>query len=143
MRFEKEDISSKDELLAMVLAIFFGSYGLHRFYVGKYVSGTVYLLLCNTRILFNILVRLGLDTFRSSFFDYFATGLALVLIAYDIYALYSESFTDGKKKLIVGKGTKEECGIIDHNPTRIDNAIIVFCLFLIYVIVRYIIIPHI
>jgi len=39
-----------NKLAYALIAIFFGSFGIHRFYAGKIVSGIVYLLFCWTGI---------------------------------------------------------------------------------------------
>lgn len=36
----------KDKLAAALLAIFFGDFGIHKFYLGKPVQGIIYLLFC-------------------------------------------------------------------------------------------------
>lgn len=36
----------KNRLLTIVLAVFLGGLGIHRFYLGNYVMGAVYLIFC-------------------------------------------------------------------------------------------------
>ena len=46
--------SGKNRLAAAVLAILFGAFGVHRFYLGHIVLGIIYLLFCWTGITFII-----------------------------------------------------------------------------------------
>ena len=38
-----EQVSPKSKIVTLLLAIFLGIFGIHRFYAGKYISGVVYL----------------------------------------------------------------------------------------------------
>ena len=60
--------SPKSKLLALVLAIFLGYWGIHRFYVGKIGTGILYL---------------------------FTGGLFFIGWIYDILKILSGTFTDG------------------------------------------------
>ena len=51
---EGEYVSDKNRLLALLLAFFFGVFGVHRFYVGKTGTGVVMLLLDLTLVGFAV-----------------------------------------------------------------------------------------
>lgn len=42
---KKHNSNGKSKMVAALLAIFFGSFGLHKFYLGKVVWGLIYLFL--------------------------------------------------------------------------------------------------
>lgn len=69
------DVSSKNRLVALLLAIVFGTVGAHRFYTGHYVSGMFFLLattifhqwtFLGIWVFFDI-IRIGLGMFRDGF----------------------------------------------------------------------------
>lgn len=91
MQIEDEDISEKSQMLTLILALLFGKLGLHRFYVGKYVTGVIYLIIGGTSIVLDVL---GWG------YAFLVQVVYLIFIALDVYALYSESFTDGKGRII-------------------------------------------
>ena len=94
MNYDDQNISNKSQLITLFLLMFFGSVGAHRFYVKKYFTGITYFIIGGT----------------SFVLDFFGFGFALVahavfavLICIDLYAIYSDSFTDSKGDLVVGK----------------------------------------
>jgi len=44
-QFRKEEVSEKDNMITLVLALFFGGLGAHRFYAGRMKSATIMLLI--------------------------------------------------------------------------------------------------
>lgn len=94
MNYDDHDISEKSQLTALLLCLFLGTFGAHRFYVGKIITGIVYLLLGSTTLVYHILG-----------FNYgFLVRIAFILfLIVDIYALYSDSFTDRKGRLVISK----------------------------------------
>lgn len=91
MQIEDEDISNKSQMITLILCLLFGRLGLHRFYVGKYITGVFYLLLGGTSIV--------LDVFGWSY-AFLVQVILLIFMSFDVYALYSDSFTDGKGRII-------------------------------------------
>ena len=91
MNFDDSDISEKSSSLTLFLCIIFGSFGAHRFYVGKYFTGLIYLLIGGTSIIYD---------FMGFGYGFIAKIVFFILMVIDIYALYSDSFTDSKGKLI-------------------------------------------
>jgi len=73
-----EDVQEKDWLTALLLAIFVGTFGIHRFYVNKIGTGILMLLLC-------------------------WTGIATIWAVIDIIMLATGSFKDKNGKKIVRK----------------------------------------
>ena len=49
-RSESIENTNKDYKIAALLAIFTGGFGLHKFYMGKYMIGAIYLIFCWTWI---------------------------------------------------------------------------------------------
>lgn len=96
MNIDDEDISDKSQMLTLILCLLFGKLGLHRFYVGKYITGVFYLLLGGTSIVLDVL---GWG------YALLVQVIYLIFIALDVYALYSDSFTDGKDRIICGTKT--------------------------------------
>jgi TM2 domain-containing membrane protein YozV len=94
MNFDDDDISSKSQLVTLFLCLFFGRLGAHRFYVGKYITGTIYLLCGTTSIVMDVL---------GYWPALFLRVICIGLILFDLYALYSDSFTDKQDRLVLGK----------------------------------------
>jgi len=144
MFVDKEDASDKNELVAVVFALCWGTFGLHRFYVGKWISGTIYLLLGSVAFLFNLLNDLGISIFYSSYISIFASLLVGVAVIYDLFALKTESFCDGKNKLLISKATREDSGLFlskrEKDIAKL-NAWIIFLSFILFVDARYLILP--
>ena len=146
MVVEKADASNKNELVALFFALCWGTFGLHRFYVGKWKSGILYLLFGSFSFLYNLLDELGVNIFFSIYFSYVAFLLVGVAVLYDVFAITNESFFDGKDKLLISKGTREESGLFlspKEKAIASTNAWIVFFSFVLFVIVRYVILPEV
>ena len=94
MVYDEDDISPKSQMITLFLLIFFGPLGAHRFYVHKFVTGAFYLVAGSTTIVFKIF---GLR------WELIAKVLIIFINALDWYALYSDSFTDSKGRLVIGK----------------------------------------
>jgi len=141
MQFDKEDISPKNDVLAIFLAIMFGFYGAHRFYTGKYLSACLYLFAGNIHVLYEILEKLGVSPEANIFLTVFLYGLPIVMIAYDVFALLNASFLDGDGKVVVNRAIKEEAGAFDKNEDRIVDVIIAVCCFILYIILKYVLLP--
>ncbi len=94
MNIDDNEISNKSQMTTLVLLLFFGSLGLHRFYVNKYITGILFIVVGWTSIAFDLL---GFG------FDFLSRILFLAFLLFDLYAIYSDSFTDKKGKLVVGK----------------------------------------
>lgn len=92
MNIDHEDISKKSPMITLILCLLFGKLGAHRFYVGKYVTGVIYLLVGGTSIVF--------DLFGFGY-AFIANIVYMLFILVDIYALYSNTFTDSKGKVVV------------------------------------------
>lgn len=94
MMFDQDSISNKSQMVTFILCLLFGGLGAHRFYVGKYVTGIVYALIGGSSIVFKVLgVGWGIVSW----------AVLMVLLIYDVYALYSDSFTDSKDRLVIDK----------------------------------------
>ena len=94
MVYDEDDISPKSQMITLFLLIFFGPLGAHRFYVGKILTGIFYLIVGSTTIIFKIL------GFK---WELIAIVAFIFINAMDLYALYSDSFTDSKGRLVIGE----------------------------------------
>ena len=94
MVYDEDDISPKSQMITLFLLIFFGPLGAHRFYVGKILTGIFYLIAGSTTIILKVL------GFK---WELIAIVILIFIIAMDLYALYSDSFTDSKGRLVIGK----------------------------------------
>lgn len=93
---DENSISKKSSLLTLFLCLVFGQFGAHRFYVGKYITGVIYLLIGGTSVVMDIM---GFG------YAFIAKIVFALLIIIDTYALYSDGFTDSKG-LIIGDSEK-------------------------------------
>lgn len=73
MEISKDEASNKTELVAAILALFWGTFGIHRFYVGKWISGTIYFVIGRVSFLFTVLNYLGFNLFYSSYISIVAS----------------------------------------------------------------------
>lgn len=131
MEYDVEDISNKSQIVTFVLLLLFGSFGAHRFYVGKYITGLIYCIL-------------GVGSWALSLLNIGYTLIAqiifLLLIVIDLYALYSDSFTDGKGKPVVGK---DNIMVYETDEERdqklfiakLDKLMMVLIIFAVYIVV--------
>ena len=113
MNLDPEEISSKNSTVVFILTFFFGALGLHRFYVGKWKSGLIYLefgsILPGVKIIDLICKIIGVGSIIKIFwFIILAFVLVVVACLYDIFTLYSESFTDSKGKIVISGSRKDE-----------------------------------
>jgi TM2 domain-containing membrane protein YozV len=103
---EINDTSTKKSRLAMILYLILGKLGVHRFYVGKYITGAVFLLVGGAAVILNVMdIR----------FAFIAEIVSAVIVAADMYLICSGRFKDKNGNPIVtivsiseGNGTKEK-----------------------------------
>jgi TM2 domain-containing membrane protein YozV len=96
MNYDEENVSSKSQMVTLFLLLFFGSFGVHRFYTNKYITGIIYLIIGS--------ISFALNLFGFSF-AYIIQLAFKFLILIDLRAIYSDSFTDSEGRLIVGKSS--------------------------------------
>lgn len=131
--FEKEDISKRDDFTAMMLALFLGRFGAHRFYVGKYGTGALFFLICNADIVAYILQAMGVPFLSSWVASLIIYLVMAVMCLWDVYAIYSESFTDKDGKIVASKATRIECGCRPlPKSERLVNMGITLCLSILF-----------
>lgn len=106
MYIEKEQVSRKSAAVAAVLCLFFGSLGLHRFYVGKFKSGLLYLLFGSSMVSIHILSRL--DIVKGTLIGIFLFLLVAVGVFYDLFAMYNECFLDKEGKILLSGARQDE-----------------------------------
>ena len=132
---EQENISKKSSLLTTVLLLTLGSAGIHRIYVGRYISGIfIFFIKCT------YLVTEYLGFKWSLVLNIVCFGMLL----FDLYGLYSSSFTDGKGKII----TDEEPDVIYENEidrinqlymtkfNRLLSVLAAICFYIVYFILN-------
>ena len=146
MEISREEASNKNELVAAILALFWGTFGIHRFYVGKWISGTIYFVIGRVSFLFTVLNYLGVNLFYSSYISIVASILVVVAVLYDLFAIKNESFTDSKKRLLISKATREDSGLflsVKEQFIASTNAWIAFFAFVLFVLIRFVILPEV
>lgn len=142
MNLDADQISKKSSAISFALMLSFGIFGAHRFYVGKWKSGLLYLLfgsiVPSARLINQIMLFAG-DTsiFKLVWYTYISFILVCVAVLYDIYALYSESFTDKDGKVVIGGSRKDE--IVGRTMQEVFNdkltSSIIFLLFVLVIII--------
>lgn len=113
MNLDPEQISKKKSAITCALMFTFGIFGAHRFYVGKWKSGILYLIFGSivpgAKLINATLKLFGEDSlFKLIWYVYISFVLVCVAILYDAFALYSESFTDVKGKVVISGSRKDE-----------------------------------
>ncbi len=105
---DRESVSNKNATITTILALFFGFLGAHRFYVGKYITGLLYFLFGGSTFVLRLLDELNLIEINSILVLFIGFGIVYVGIAFDLYALYSDSFDDKHKKAVLCNAHKDE-----------------------------------
>ena len=88
---DSENISKKSSLITTLLLLTLGSAGVHRIYAGRYISGIFIFL---TKCTYLVTDYLGYK------WDFILNIVCFGMLLFDLYGLYSDSFTDGKGKII-------------------------------------------
>lgn len=142
MNLDAEQISKKSSAVTFALMLSFGIFGAHRFYVGKWKSGLLYLLFGSivpgARLINQIMLFAG-DTsiLKLIWYIYISFLLVCVAVLHDIYALYSESFTDKEGRVVIGGSRKDE--IVGRTMQEVFNdkltSSIIFLLFVLVIII--------
>lgn len=93
MNIDENNISNKSQIVTLILCLLLGQIGAHRFYVGKYFTGVLFLIVGGTSLILDIL---GVG------YAFVASIIYLIIMILDVYALYSDSFTDKLGRLVIG-----------------------------------------
>lgn len=146
MNLDADQISKKNSVVTLIFALTFGYFGAHRFYVGKWKSGLIYLLFGSIFPTVHFLQKVC-DLFGISF-AIKASGiitvafiLTEVAMLYDVFALYSQSFTDSLGKVVIGGPEKDEIvgrtvtEKFNDNLSIISSLLILALLFIIYFVI--------
>lgn len=139
MNLDAEQISNKSSAISFALMISFGIFGAHRFYVGKWKSGLLYLIFGSVvpgARLINQIMNLVGDTsiFKLVWYIYMSFALVCVALLYDIFALYSESFTDRYGKVVISGSRKDE--IVGRSMQEVfDDKLTTTIIFLLFALV--------
>ena len=91
---DNEEISKKSSLVTTILLLLFGSAGIHRIYVGRYISG-IFIFVVKCTLL--VLKHFGWK------WHFILNVICYGMLLFDLYGLYSDSFTDGKGKIVTGQ----------------------------------------
>ena len=141
MNLDAEQISKKSSAISFALMMSFGIFGAHRFYVGKWKSGLIYLLFGSVvpgaKLINQIMLLIGdKSLFNFVWYLYMSFVLVCVAVLYDIFALYSESFTDKAGKVVISGSRKDEIvgRTIEEAFNDKLNSIIIILLFALVII---------
>ena len=139
MQYDEDSISNKSQTLTLILLLFFGSFGAHRFYVRKYITGLLYLIIGSTTIV--------IDLFGFGY-AFLSKCVYVLFILVDLYALYSDSFTDKAGKMVIGKTkymvydseTEREHMIFNDILTKVIYVLAGLAVYIIYFVITRIVI---
>ncbi len=139
MQFDRDEVSDKSSGLTILLCLFFGSLGAHRFYVGKYKTGFMYLAVGLFPICMFVATRLfGVN---GMLFSVIVSVCIFAFQLYDAYAVYSEIFLDANKKVILSGSRKDELFGRTYEEKLIDRlniiALLLFWLALVIILLVY------
>lgn len=130
MIIDKKDISKKDDLVTMLLCLLLSRFGAHRFYVGRYFTGLLWLVFNNIGLVLHYVGKVVEIPAAWDFGTRLACLLAVILTKIiDVYAIYSESFTDGKGRIVASRATKEQVGIFPDKTLRRLYALLIVLAF--------------
>lgn len=90
---DKQLISNEKKLTLLLLCWLFGLFGVHRFYTGKYLTGSLQLFMLG------LAVVLGL--FEVNILPYIPAGILLLWWVIDVLQIIMGKFTDKEGKLII------------------------------------------
>jgi len=146
LNLQQEDISDRNSTMSFLLCFFFGYFGAHKFYAGKWIQGLAYLLF-GIPVFFNIIITPIADKFGGFPFAIRSVGVSIILsllvgvaILYDLFAITNESSTDKNGLIIIsGKHKDEICGRTESE--KFDdklNTVVTICVFVIFVIIYFV-----
>lgn len=150
MNLQEEDISNRNSTISFLLCLFFGYFGAHKFYVGKWIQGTVYLVF-GSSVFFNFIISPIAENFGYSWaiksvgVKVILTLLVGVAILYDLFAITHEASTDRKGLIVVSGKHKDEIYGRTESEKFNDrlNTFITLCVFAIMVIIYYVLLNYI
>jgi len=130
MKYDESNVSNKSQLKTLVYLLIFGKLGIHRFYVGKYITGLLFLLVGVTQAVLRFVK--GPD-----FLSISVGLLSLFMFFVDIILIYTDKFTDKEGCFVLGA---ERIAIIegegDFEKLRFISKIDKFALILLIVAVN-------
>jgi TM2 domain-containing membrane protein YozV len=88
----KNQISTKERVVALILCFIFGGFGAHRFYVGKYYSA-LFLILASFMTGWHYVAASHYDYYWGKL-DWVLLGFAVVLVLIDFILILIGKFTD-------------------------------------------------
>lgn len=151
MNLQQEDISDRNSTMSFLLCFFFGYFGAHKFYVGKWIQGLAYLLF-GIPVFFNIIITPIANKFGGFPFAIKSVGVSIILnllvgvaILYDLFAITHESSTDKKGLIVISGKHKDEIYGRTESEKFNDrlNTVITICMFVIFAIIYYVLLNYI
>lgn len=145
LNLQQEDISNRNSTMSFLLCFFFGYFGAHKFYVGKWIQGIVYLLF-GSSVFFNFIIspiakKFGYSlAIKSVGVKIVLTLLVGVAILYDLFAITHEASTDKKGLIVVSGKHKDEIYGRTESEKFNDklNTVITICVFVIFAIIYFV-----
>jgi TM2 domain-containing membrane protein YozV len=134
MNIDVNEISKKSNGIAIIYLLTFGIFGAHRFYAGKWKTGLINLLVGTQFTVIKLLTLFGINIFKSVVYSIISLLFLCAFLAYDLYAMATEMFSDSQGKILLGGKHKEE--LIGRSPQeKLDDRVNIIMSLLIFVIV--------
>ena len=139
MVIEKNDVSKKSGTIATLLCFFFGWTGAHRFYIGKWKSALIFLLFgCSIPVALVQLMLLSygirLPIHISFIVRIIGFIISYAMIFFDIFAIYSGTFSDKDGKILLSGKIKDEAIGRSRKEKQMDKYNLLLMLMYIFLI---------
>lgn len=142
---DASEVSRKSNGIALLYLFTFGFLGVHRFYVGKWKSGALYLLVGLQLPVIRILMMFGISPIRSVVYQIILFLFSIALLGFDLFAMVQEAFSDSNGKILLGRVHRDAVIGRDAKEKSEDNMnmLIAVLLFIILLILYFLVLPEI
>lgn len=124
-KFPTPQLVQQNKIIAFILCLLFGFLGIHRFYLGKYITGTLQLLLGLIFIWGNYMwicfVFVILDLIRIISDPRFTKKLQITFVDIDIDCCRGTEYPNNSNEENIKELHEEEVEVTNHNPKEIPQ----------------------
>lgn len=142
---DANEVSRKSNGIALLYLFTFGFLGMHRFYVGKWKTGLIYLLIGLQLPIIRILTMFGVSPIKSVVYQILLFLFSIAFLGFDLFTMAQEAFSDSDGKILLGRAHRDAVIGRDSKEKEEDkmNMIVAIFLFVIMLILFFFVLPEI